>query len=197
VNVRPCDECRGTGKKIIEPCKTCNGKGYNKTSTKITLDIPAGADTDSYMTKRGYGEASSYGGSAGNLIVVFKVLPHKIFKRKNFNLYVDLPIDYKTAVLGGKVRVPTLDDTIEIEIPEGTEHGTQLLVRNKGIKTQRGTGHLYVNVLIEIPTKLSKKQKQMLEDFDESLEIKQCENMKKYSDNVESLYGDKPYKNKK
>ncbi|MBQ4099780.1 MAG: molecular chaperone DnaJ [Clostridia bacterium] len=197
VSRKACDACSGKGKIIQERCSSCNGKGYQKTTTTVNLDIPAGADTGSYMQKRGFGNASPFGGPAGDLIVEFRVLPHKIFKRKNFNLYVDLPIDYKTAVLGGKVKVPTLDETIEIEIPEGTEHGTQLLVRNKGIKTQRGTGHLYVNVLIEIPTRLSKKQKQMLEDFDESVEIKQCENMKKYSDSVESLYGDKPYKKKK
>ena len=160
------------------------------------MDIPAGADTGSYIQKRGFGEASTKGGAAGDLIVEFRVLQHKIFARKNFDLIVNLPIDYKTAVLGGKVKVPTLDDTVEIEIPEGTAHGAQLVLRGKGIKTSRTTGNLYINVSIEIPTKLSKAQKQMLEDFEESVEIKQCQKMKKYADDIESLYGEKPYKNK-
>ena len=82
VNVRACPECGGKGKKILEKCSSCAGKGYNKTSTTVTLDIPAGADTNSYMKKRGYGNASTLGGEAGDLIVVFKVLPHRIFKRK-------------------------------------------------------------------------------------------------------------------
>ena len=122
------------------------------------------------------------------------MLPHKIFTRKGFDLIVNLPIDYKTAVLGGKVRVPTLDETFEVDIPEGTAHGAQLLLRGKGIKTSRGTGNLYLNISIEIPTKLSKSQKKALEEFDESIELKQCQKMKKYSDDIESLYGDKAYK---
>ena len=134
------------------------------------------------------------GGQAGDLIVEFRVLPHKIFARKGFDLIVNLPIDYKTAVLGGKVKVPTLDDTIEVDIPEGTTHGTQLILRGKGIKSSRGAGNLQLNISIEIPTKLSKSQKQMLEEFEESIELKQCQKMKKYSDDIESLYGDKAYK---
>jgi molecular chaperone DnaJ len=84
VSVRPCDECRGTGKKIIEPCKECNGKGYTCSATKVVLDIPAGANTGSYIRKAGFGQASTNGGPTGDLIVVMKVEPSKIFKRKDF-----------------------------------------------------------------------------------------------------------------
>ena len=194
VSRKACDACSGKGKIIQEKCSSCQGKGYQRAQTTVTLDIPAGADTGSYMQKRGFGEASTMGGAAGDLIVEFRVLPHKIFTRKGFDLIVNLPIDYKTAVLGGKVRVPTLDETIEVDIPEGTAHGAQLLLRGKGIKTSRGTGNLYLNISIEIPTKLSKSQKKALEEFDESIELKQCQKMKKYSDDIESLYGDKAYK---
>ena len=194
VSRKACDACSGKGKIIQEKCSSCQGKGYQRAQTTVTLDIPAGADTGSYMQKRGFGEASTMGGGAGDLIVEFRVLPHKIFTRKGFDLIVNLPIDYKTAVLGGKVRVPTLDETIEVDIPEGTAHGAQLLLRGKGIKTSRGTGNLYLNISIEIPTKLSKSQKKALEEFDESIELKQCQKMKKYSDDIESLYGDKAYK---
>ncbi len=194
VSRKACDACSGKGKIIQEKCSSCQGKGYQRAQTTVTLDIPAGADTGSYMQKRGFGEASTMGGAAGDLIVEFRVLPHKIFTRKGFDLIVNLPIDYKTAVLGGKVRVPTLDETIEVDIPEGTAHGAQLLLRGKGIKTSRGTGNLYLNISIEIPTKLSKAQKKALEEFDESIELKQCQKMKKYSDDIESLYGDKAYK---
>ena len=194
VSVRACDECKGTGKKIIDQCETCKGKGYNRSNTKIVLDIPAGADNGSYIRKVGYGEASKNGGPAGDLIVVMKVEPSKIFKRKNFDLYVELPISFKTAVMGGKVKVPLIDDTFEYTIPEGTQSGKIFFVRGKGIKTSRGTGDLYIVVTVEVPVKLTKNQKKALEDFDSEGEMKNCPQMKKYQDSILAMYGEDPYK---
>ncbi|MBE7083937.1 MAG: molecular chaperone DnaJ [Clostridiales bacterium] len=193
VNVRACDECRGTGKKIIDNCKECNGKGYIKTATKLTLDIPAGADTGSYIRKVGFGEASKNGGPSGDLIVVMKVENSKIFKRKNFDLYVDVPISFKTAALGGKIKIPLIDDTLEYAIPEGTQSGKIFFVRGKGIRTNRGTGDLYIVITVEVPTKLSKEQRKLLDKFEEVTEYKQCPNMRKYKDDVETMYGENPY----
>jgi molecular chaperone DnaJ len=193
VQVRPCDECKGTGKKIIEPCKECNGKGYIRTSTKVVLDIPAGADTGSYIRKAGFGQASENGGPAGDLIVVMKVEPSKIFKRKNFDLYVAVPISFKTACMGGKVKIPLIDNTFDYTIPEGTQSGKVFFVRGKGIKTTRGTGDLYIEVLVEVPTKLTREQKKILESLEEQTDIKQCSQMKQYKDNVETMYGHNPY----
>ena len=193
VSVKPCDECRGTGKKIIEPCQTCKGKGYNKNQTKLTLEIPAGADTGSYIRKVGYGEASTNGGAPGDLIVVMRVEPSKIFRRKNFDLYVDVPISFKTACLGGKVKIPLIDDTIDYTIPEGTQSGKIFFVRGKGIRSSRGTGDLYIIVSVEVPSKLSKEQKSHLEKFEEETDIKQTPSMKAYKDNVETMYGQNPY----
>ncbi len=193
VNVRACDECGGTGKKILDTCQDCKGKGYVKNTTKLTLDIPAGADTGSYIKKAGYGEASHNGGPAGDLIVVMKVEPSKIFKRKNFDLYVEVPISFYTAALGGKVKIPLIDDTIDYTIPEGTQNGKVFYVRGKGIKSSRGTGDLYIVVNVEIPTKLSRSQKRALEDFDEQTELKQTPQMKQYKDNLETMYGKNPY----
>lgn len=189
ISVKPCTNCNGTGKKITEKCSDCGGKGYNRASTSVTLDIPAGADNDSYMVKRGYGNASTLGGEAGDLIVVFKLLPHKLFKRKNFDLYVELPITYKTACLGGKVKIPTLDDAIELNIPEGTQSGKTMIVRGKGIKTRNTTGDLYVTVVVEVPTKLSRSAKKAMEKFDDEVEVKQYDKLKRYKDSMNSLYG--------
>ena len=196
VSVRECDECRGTGKTIIDKCEHCSGKGwaFGKAPTNVKLDIPAGADTNSYIKKRGYGHASKYGGDAGDLIVIFKVLPHKIFKRKNYDLYVDLPVSYATLVLGGKVKVPTLDDVTTLEIPAGTQSGKVFAIRGKGIKSRMGSGSLFVTVNVEIPSGLSRAQKHDLEDFNESLELKQNVKMRDYNDKMESLYGEAPYK---
>lgn len=195
VSVRPCSDCHGTGKKIIEPCKECSGKGYVKTSTKIVLDIPAGADNGSYIKKSGFGEASKNGGPSGDLIVVIKVEPSKIFKRKNFDLYVELPISFKTAVLGGKVKVPLIDETMEYTIPEGTQSGKVFCVRGKGIKSRRGTGDLYIVVSVEVPSKISRTQRKLLEELEKETDIKQCPQMKKYKDNLETMYGENPYGN--
>ncbi|MBO5927396.1 MAG: molecular chaperone DnaJ [Clostridia bacterium] len=193
VSVRPCDECRGTGKKIIESCDACGGKGYVKTKTNLTVEIPAGADTGSYIRKRGFGEASRQGGPAGDLIIVIKVEPSKIFKRKNFDLYVELPISFTKAALGGKVKIPLIDDVLEYTIPEGTQSGKIFFVRGKGIKTSRGTGDLYVVATVETPTKLSKEQKAILEQLEEKGDIKQTPSMKAFKDNVEAMYGKNPY----
>ena len=193
VQQRACDACGGTGKLIIEKCPTCGGRGYQRKSTSITLNIPAGADTNSYITKKGYGEASTTGGEPGDLIVVFKVQPHKIFKRNKFDLYVDLPISFTTAALGGKVKVPTLDDAVWLDIPDGTQSGKVFQIRGKGISSRYGTGSLFVTVTVEVPTKLTKAEKQRLLDFDSDIELKQYDKMKKYDDLMQSLYGEKPY----
>ena len=193
VSVKDCDECRGTGKKIIEPCENCKGKGFVKKTTKIVLDIPAGADTGSYIRKVGYGEASKNGGAPGDLIVVMKVEPSKIFRRKNFDLYVDVPVSIKTAITGGKVKVPLIDGTFEYTIPDGTQSGKVFYVRGKGIKSSRGTGDLYVTVVVEIPQKISKEQRKALDEFDKNSDVKQYYKIKQYKDNIESMYGEDPY----
>ena len=188
-----CPDCAGQGKIIKEKCPECKGKGSQKKETEITINIPAGVDNGSYIQKRGYGQAVQ-GGTPGNLIISFRIEPHKIFQREGFDLFVELPISYKTAALGGVVKVPTLDDTFEFTVPEGTQTGAAFTFRGKGIKSARnGTGNLIVRVLVEVPTKLSKDQRKAIEKMDDGLDVKQCERMKRYADNVESLYGDKPY----
>lgn len=189
ISVRPCTDCNGTGKRILEKCPDCSGRGYNKTKTTVSFDIPAGADTNSYIRKRGYGDASKTGGEAGDLIVVFKVLPHKIFKRKNYDLYLELPIPFKLATLGGKVKIPTLDDTIEITIPECTQSGKTFTVKGKGIRSRMGFGDLFVTVTVEVPDRLNKDARKALEKFDDALNIKQYEKIRKFNEDMSSLYG--------
>lgn len=189
-----CPDCDGTGRKITDKCPACRGKGFGRKETTVTIDIPAGVDNGSYMKKKGMGQAAPHGGQAGDLIIVFRVEPHKIFVRDKFDLRLDLYIPYRTAVLGGVVKVPTIDETLDLTIPEGTQSGAVFTMRGKGIKSLRGgVGNLIIRVIVEVPTRLSKDQKRELEKWDNNLELKQCEHMKKYSDNVEALYGKKPY----
>lgn len=190
----PCPDCNGMGKIIREKCPDCKGKGSQRKETTVSFDIPAGVDTNSYIRKKGFGQAASGGGTPGDLIIIFRVEPHKMFTRDKFDLKLDLPISYKTAVLGGTVKVPTIDDTFEFTIPEGTQSGTVFTLRGKGIKSARGgTGNLILRVIVEVPMKLSRDQKKELEKLDDGFELKQYDKMRKYSDNVETLYGEKPY----
>ena len=189
-----CPDCGGNGRTIKEKCPDCKGKGYQRKETTVTIDIPAGVDTNSYMKKKGFGQAASGGGVPGDLIIVFKVEPHKIFVRDKFDLRVDLPISYKIACLGGVVKVPTIDETFEFTIPEGTQSGQIFTIRGKGIKSARGgTGNLILRVIVEVPSKLTKDQKKALEKWEDGVDMKQYDKMKRYADNVESLYGKKPY----
>lgn len=190
----PCPDCGGTGKVIKEKCPDCKGRGFQRKETTISIDLPAGVDNGSYMKKRGLGQAAPHGGQPGDLYIYFHVEPHKILKRDHFNLMLELPISFKTAALGGVVKVPTVDDAIDFTIPEGTQNGTVFTIRGKGIRSARGeVGNLIIKVLVEVPTKLSKEQKKQIEKLDSDFEMKQCDRMKRYADSVEALYGKKPY----
>ena len=194
IRMAVCDACGGTGKKITEMCPDCKGKGYTRKETVVTLNIPAGADTNSYIRKKGYGHAAPNGGEAGDLIVVFRVEPHKFFKRKDKDLYIELPVSFATAALGGKVLVPGLDEPFEYLIPEGTQSGTVFCVRGKGLKTRLGTGNMYITVSVEIPAKLTREQKSALQEFDAGVDMRQTAKMRAFRDNVQAMYGVDPYK---
>ena len=159
--------------------------------TRFTVNIPAGVDKDSSLRKRGYGQAAGNGGEAGDLYIFFRIEPHKLLRREDKDLYVTVPISYKTAVLGGKIVVPSADDTIELNVPEGTASGTRFCVRGKGVKTVNGIGNLYVTVEIDIPQRLSREQAKKLSDYENAVSIKSCDNMQKYAGNISAVYGKK------
>ncbi|MBD5632248.1 MAG: molecular chaperone DnaJ [Clostridia bacterium] len=191
IQVGACPDCGGTGKKITDKCPYCKGKGYQRKETSFTVNIPAGVDKDSSLRKRGFGQAAGNGGESGDLYVYFRIEPHKMLRREDRDLYVTVPISYKTAVMGGKIQVPGIDDTLELSIPECTASGTRFCMRGKGVKTVNGTGNLYVTVEIDVPSKLSREQTKKLADFEECVPLKSCENMQKYSNNLSAIYGKK------
>lgn len=193
VRVAVCPECGGSGKRILDKCPDCKGRGSVRKQETVSFNIPAGVDNNSYIRKRGYGDAGTNGGGAGDLIVVFKVESHRIFTRKDLDLYVTVPVSFMTAALGGTVRVPTLEDTFAYSVPEGVQSGATFMARGKGIKGRSGTGNLYIKLQVETPAKLTREQKQKLTECFSSMDLKQCASMKKYSDDVETLYGVKPY----
>lgn len=166
-----CDNCRGTGKIIKNPCGNCRGKGYIKISRTIEVSIPAGIDDGQRIALRGEGDEGRNGGSAGDLIITVGVKAHKIFERDGYDIYCDVPITFAEATLGAKIKVPTLDGTVDYDIPEGTETGTMFTLRDKGITNLNypsRKGSLKFAVTIEVPKNLSSAQKKMLADFAES-----------------------------
>ena len=188
IQVGACPDCSGTGKKITERCPDCKGKGYARNETVVTVNIPAGVDGSNQIRKRGFGQAAGLGGENGDLYINFRIEPHKMLRRDGRDLYVTVPISYKTAVLGGKIQVAGIDDTLELVIPAGTASGTRFTLRGKGVKTVNGTGNLYVNVEIDIP-KVSREQIKKLQEFEDTVPLKSCDNMQRYSNNISAVYG--------
>lgn len=160
-NIVTCSKCNGTGEIIEKPCHECNGAGKIKSRIKMKVDIPAGIDTDNMITLRGQGEPGENGGPDGDLYVVVNVKPHSVYKRRDYNLYIDLPITYEQAVLGDKIKVPSFGESYAYTIPAGTQSGSEFRLRGKGVTNPRTgrKGDLYVRVVVEIPTKLSGKEK--------------------------------------
>ena len=189
IQVGVCPDCGGTGRKITEKCPDCKGTGSVRAQTRFTVNIPAGVDSDSSLRKRGYGQAAPNGGEPGDLYLYFQIEPHRLLKRQDKDLYVTVPISFRTAVLGGKIQVPGIDDTHELTVPAGTASGTRFCIRGKGVRTVNGTGNLYVDVQIDIPEKLTREQTKKLEEFESSIPLKSCDNMQRYANNLSALYG--------
>ncbi len=168
---KTCPRCNGTGKIIKEVCKKCNGRGLERKSVSVTVNVPAGIDNNQTISLRGEGDKGIRGGSNGDLNITVSVRQHSIFTRRNADLFCDVYITFSQACLGTVIEVPTIDGKSEsLKIPEGTQSGTQMTVRGKGAYYLRSKsrGNLYVNVIVEIPRKLSSKQKEALKNFDEN-----------------------------
>ncbi|MDE6585707.1 MAG: J domain-containing protein, partial [Clostridia bacterium] len=191
IQVGACPDCGGTGKKILDRCPDCKGKGYQRSETRFSINIPAGVDSDSSMRKRGFGQAAGNGGENGDLYIYFRIEPHKLLHREDRDLYVTVPISYSTAVSGGKIQVPGIDDMMELVIPECTPSGTRFCMRGKGVKTVHGTGNLYVTVEIDVPAKLSREQRKKLDEYEDVIPLKSCDKMSRFSNTVSALYGKK------
>lgn len=165
-----CDKCRGKGKIIAEPCKKCSGTGRLRKSRKISVNIPAGIDDGQAMTLRGEGSAGANGGRSGDLYVNISVAPHKLFKRDGYDLNLDMPVTYAQAALGGPINIPTLEQPVSYNLAEGTQPGTTLRLRGKGIQriNSSSRGDMYVKIQVEVPKKLTAAQKELLRKFDAS-----------------------------
>jgi molecular chaperone DnaJ len=164
---RTCNHCRGQGSIIPHPCSTCNGSGLIRKLHTLSVKIPAGVDSGSRLKLRGEGEAGTQGEPHGDFYVVIRVQEHPIFKRQGLEVICEVPISFVQAALGAEVEVPTLAGKILMKIPGGTQSGRIFRLKGKGIKDVHGYQHgdQHVLVLVETPTHLTAKQKELLREF--------------------------------
>ena len=165
-----CPQCSGYGEMIGAPCNSCSGNGKIQGDENVTVKIPKGVDDGTRIRLSGKGEAGSKGGSSGDLYLFISIDNHNIFKRSEENLYYELPISFSNAALGTTVEVPSIDGgKSKIKIPPGTQHGKQFRLKSKGMPILRRSvfGDLYIRIVTQVPTSLSKRQKEILEEFNE------------------------------
>jgi molecular chaperone DnaJ len=174
---RTCPQCQGSGKIITKPCATCRGAGRISRERKLTVKIPPGIATGQQLRLQHEGEAGSAGGPAGNLFVVVHVQEHEFFRRDGNNLFCEVGVNFTTVALGGEIQVPTLDGQETVKIPEGTQTGTTLKLRGKGMPdvNGRGRGDLFATVQVHTPKKLTKDQRHLLEQLAKALPKEQFE----------------------
>lgn len=169
-NVQTCPDCGGTGKIIKDKCADCGGTGYITNRKAINVTIPAGIDNGQSVRIREKGEPGINGGPRGDLLVEVIVSPHETFERDGFDIFSIVKISYPIAALGGSVMIDTVDGRIVYDIKAGTQTGTQVRFRNKGVPTLRNKeirGNHYVTFVVDIPTKLSKEAKELLRQYDQ------------------------------
>ncbi|HMF95860.1 MAG TPA: molecular chaperone DnaJ [Vicinamibacterales bacterium] len=164
---RTCPQCRGAGKIITKPCATCHGAGQVSKERKITVKIPPGIATGQQLRLQGEGEAGSGGGPSGHLYVVIHVQEHEFFRRDGVNLFCEIPVHFTTVALGGDIQVPTLDGPETVRVPEGTQTGTTLRLKGKGMPDVggRGRGDLFATVQVRTPKKLTRDQRRLIEQL--------------------------------
>lgn len=169
MSVTPCPTCRGEGRVIEDPCRACSGTGTEEGETELTVQVPAGVSTGDYITQRGKGSAGRRGGRRGEVYVVLEVQEHDRFVREGADLYYELPITYTQAVLGDRVEVPTILGSEAVEIPKGTQSGTILRLRAKGLPHLQaaGRGDQLVRVAVWVPERVDAEHERLLRQLRE------------------------------
>lgn len=188
VNEGACRSCNGLGKIIKSKCQECYGKGTLNESKVVNLDIPAGIDDGQIITMRNLGNESSNGG-IGNLNITINVENHLLLTRKENNLYITIPIPFTTALLGGKIKVPGIDEIFEMNIPANTQTGEIFKLKGKGVKFLRrdAYGDLFVTVIIELPKTLDKKSKEIIENLKNNIQENDYSKLKDFNNKLNKI----------
>lgn len=186
---QPCPKCHGSGQTIKDVCETCHGRGRNKKREKLSVKVPAGIDEGQRLKLSGQGDSGLNGGPGGDLYVLIHIQEHEFFKREDYDVLCEVPISFSQAALGTEIEVPTLGGRVSMKIPEGTQAGQKMKLRNKGITKLGGYGFgdQIITIHVETPSKLSKEQKEI---FRQLSEIEQTSNpmTKGFFDRVKELF---------
>ncbi|HET8667375.1 MAG TPA: molecular chaperone DnaJ [Terriglobales bacterium] len=188
---RTCSTCQGTGTVVSDPCQKCHGEGRVLRDRVIEVKIPAGVEDETRIRFSGQGEGGLFGGPAGDLYVVLHVKEHKFFEREGNDLYCTIPISFAQAALGTEIDVATLDGEHKLKIPEGTQSGTNFRIKGKGVPVlnSRNKGDLYVHVKVQTPTKLSKRQRELLHELDGTISIENKPERSTLLSKVKDIFG--------
>jgi molecular chaperone DnaJ len=164
---QPCPRCRGNGTVIEDPCPRCHGSGREERTKRYTVKIPAGVKDGTRIRLKGKGEAGFYGGEAGDLFVVTRVEPSKLYERRGDDLVVELPVTFAEAALGAEVQAPTPDGPVTLKVKSGTQDGTLLRVKGKGAPKLKGSGRgdVLARVKVTVPKRLKKRERELLEEL--------------------------------
>ncbi|MBI1852530.1 MAG: molecular chaperone DnaJ [Planctomycetes bacterium] len=167
-----CPRCGGAGRVINDPCPACSGTGRTRVKRTLQIKVPPGIDEGMQLRIGGEGEGGRDGASRGDLYCVVHVKPHAFFQRRDEDVYLDLPINFTLAALGGEVEVPTIDGSVTLKISRGTQTGQELRIKGKGFPSLDGggTGSQIVRVFVEVPKKLTAKQEELLRQFEKTEE---------------------------
>jgi molecular chaperone DnaJ len=187
---QPCPKCRGSGQVIKEVCETCHGRGRNKKREKLSVKVPAGIDEGQRLKLSGQGDSGLNGGPNGDLFVLIHIEPHEFFKREEYDVNCDVPISFSQAALGTEVEVPTLGGRVSMKIPEGTQSGQKMKLRNKGITKLGGYGFgdQIITIHVETPSKLSKEQRELFTRLSELEQNSSNPMAKGFFDRVRELF---------
>ena len=187
---QPCPRCHGSGQMIKEPCETCSGRGRNKKREKLSVKVPAGIDEGQRLKLSGQGDSGANGGPAGDLYVMIHLQEHEFFKREEYDVLCEVPISFSQAALGSEIEVPTLGGRVWMKIPEGTQSGQKMKLRNKGITKLGGYGFgdQIITIHVETPTKLSKEQKEIFKQMQELEQNSSNPMTKGFFDRVKELF---------
>jgi molecular chaperone DnaJ len=170
---RTCGACGGTGSVIGDPCTTCRGETRVPKELKLTVKVPPGVEEGTRIRYAGEGDAGRAGGAKGDLYVVLSIRPHDFFERHGHDLHCIIPISFPQAALGAEFEIPGIDGPVNVKIPEGTQSGRELRIRGRGVPhlNEKGHGDLIVKVLVQIPRKLSRAQRELVTKLSESLTV--------------------------
>lgn len=187
---RPCGDCGGHGKIIDSPCSDCRGSGRVRTTRSLSLKIPAGVETGNRLKLNGEGESGLHGAPPGDLYVVLEVKPHPLFQREGQDVICEVPISFPQATLGCELEVPTLDGKVRMKVPPGTQSGKTLKLSGKGVPHLQGYGRgdQLVVLRVETPTKLSTRQRELLEEFAREGGENLCPSGKSFFDKVKKMF---------